>query len=102
MVSIDLHMHSIKSDGALSPKQLIDEAVKNNVKILSITDHDTLGAYTEDLFSYATEKGVYLIVGVEISTKFNGKGFHILGYNIDYKDVKLNCLLKKIREIRSR
>lgn len=102
MTIIDLHMHTTKSDGSLTPVQIIDEAVKNSVKFMSITDHDTLGAYSEELFDYAKERGIKLITGVEISTKFNGKGFHILGYNFDYKDVELNILLAKIRETRSK
>ena len=100
MTEIDLHIHTTKSDGSLTPHEIIDEAVKNGVKYLAITDHDTLGAYNEELFDYARDQGVKLITGVEVSTRFNGKGFHILGYNVDYKNKELNELLKKIRETR--
>ena len=50
---IDLHIHTNISDGALSPKEVIDEAWKNGVSVISITDHDTIDSYTPDLFSYA-------------------------------------------------
>ena len=102
MTEIDLHIHTIKSDGSLTPREIIDEAYKNGVKFLAITDHDTLGAYSEDLFDYAKQHGITIIVGVEISTKYNGKGFHVLGYNFDYKNNELNALLAKIRAIRSK
>ena len=102
MTTIDLHIHTTKSDGDLSPKQIIDLAVQNAVKYIAITDHDTLGAYTTELFEYAKKQGITLIVGVEISTKYEGKGFHVLGYNFDYRDEELNSLLKKIREVRSK
>lgn len=102
MTKIDLHIHTTKSDGSLTPREIIDDAYKNGVKFLAITDHDTLGAYSDDLFNYAEERGITLIVGVEVSTKLNGKGFHILGYNFDYKNYELNELLAKIREIRSK
>ena len=46
---IDLHMHSVISDGVLTPKELIDEAVKNNVDTISICDHDSIEAYTDEL-----------------------------------------------------
>ena len=102
MTEIDLHIHTTKSDGLLTPHEIIDEAVRNGVKFLAITDHDTLGAYNEELFAYAKQRGVKLITGVEVSTRFNGKGFHILGYNVDYKNEKLNTLLAKIRETRAK
>ena len=50
---IDLHIHSNISDGVLSPKEIIDEAVKNNVNTVSICDHDSVEAYTNELFEYA-------------------------------------------------
>ena len=41
---IDLHIHTNISDGALTPKEIIDEAVKNNVNTIAIADHDTIDA----------------------------------------------------------
>ena len=45
---IDLHVHTTMSDGALSPKEVIDEAYKNGVTVISIADHDTTAAYNEE------------------------------------------------------
>ena len=42
---IDLHIHTTKSDGALTPKEVIDEANKNGVYAIAIADHDTVEAY---------------------------------------------------------
>ena len=61
---IDLHIHTNKSDGKLSPKGVIDEAVKNKVSTIAIADHDTVEAYTDELFSYAKEKNINLIKAV--------------------------------------
>ena len=47
---IDLHIHSNYSDGKFSPKEIIDMAKQNNVKYISITDHDNVDAYTDELF----------------------------------------------------
>jgi len=97
---IDLHIHSNKSDGALSPKEIIDEATKNGLTTISIADHDTVEAYTDDLFKYAKEKNVQLIPAVEISTKTDKCGIHILGYNIDIKNTELQNKLYELRNAR--
>ena len=80
MAIIDLHVHSNYSDGELTPYEIIDEAVKNGVKYLAIADHDTIDSYTDDLFLYAEKRGIILNKAVEISTKSDTCGIHILGY----------------------
>lgn len=92
---IDLHIHSNFSDGSLSPQQIVDTAIKNGVSVFAIADHDCILAYTNELFDYAKSKGVELIPAVEISSRYYGVGFHILGYNFDLKNTELiNCLTK--------
>lgn len=100
MTYIDLHLHSNCSDGSLEPAQIIDEAYNNNIKIISITDHDTIDAYSEELFAYAKTKGISLIPGVEISTKYQNTGFHVLGYNIDLNNHELKNKLAKLKNAR--
>lgn len=96
---IDLHMHSVISDGVLTPKELIDEAVKNNVDTISICDHDSIEAYKDELFEYAKSNNINLIKGVEISTQ-DGVGVHVLGYNIDLNNQELIDTLYKLRNAR--
>lgn len=99
---IDLHVHSNLSDGEYSPKEIIDMAVKNNVKVLSIADHDTIDAYNEELFKYAELNNILLIPAVEISTKINKCGIHVLGYNFNLNDENLKeklYLLKNSRHM---
>ena len=100
MKQIDLHMHTNKSDGALTPKQIIDEAVKANLQAISITDHDTIDAYNDETIKYAKEQGIKLIVGVEISTKSDRCGIHVLGYNFDLNNEEFKQKLDKIRNAR--
>lgn len=97
---IDLHIHTTCSDGVLSPKQVIDEAKKNHVEIISIADHDTIDAYTDEVFEYAQEKNIKLIPAVEISTKTPKCGIHVLGYNIDLKNRDLIDKLYALRNAR--
>lgn len=97
---IDLHIHTTKSDGALSPKEVIDEAYKNGVSVISIADHDTIEAYNEELFKYAESKNIKLIPAVEISTKTNKAGVHVLGYNFDLDNKEFKEKLYNIRNAR--
>lgn len=83
---IDLHIHSNHSDGNLSPEQLLKLAGENGIKIVSITDHDSVDAYFQ-LGEGEIDK-IYagkLIPGVELTTTYNGEVIEILGYNIDPK-----------------
>ena len=99
---VDLHTHSDRSDGTLSPQQLIDLARRLGLKALSITDHDNLEGY--DLAEpYAQRVGVELVCGVELSTKFQSSSIHILGYFLEQPPGKtfrghLACLQKARRE----
>ena len=71
---IDLHIHTNVSDGALSPKEVIDEAYKNGVSVIAIADHDITDAYNDELFSYAENKNIKIISAVEISTRYKKAG----------------------------
>ncbi len=99
-MKIDLHIHTTMSDGKLTPKQVIDEAYKNGVSVIAITDHDTIDAYNYELFDYAKSKDIKLINGVEISTTNNKIGIHVLGYNFDLNDINFKQELYKIRNSR--
>ena len=96
---IDLHIHSNISDGVLTPMEIIDEAVKNNVDTISITDHDNIDAYTNQLFEYAKSNNIKLIKGVEISTR-DKVSIHVLGYNFDLNNKELIDILYKLRNSR--
>lgn len=97
---IDLHIHTNLSDGALSPKEVINEASKNGVSIIAIADHDTIETYNDELYNYANEKNIKIITAVEISTKINKAGIHVLGYNFDINNKELKDKLYKLRNAR--
>ena len=97
---IDLHIHTTMSDGALTPKEVIDEASKNGTSIIAIADHDTIEAYNDELISYAESKNITLINAVEISTKASKAGIHVLGYNFDLNDKQMKERLYKLRNAR--
>lgn len=93
---IDLHIHTTKSDGMLSPKEIVEEAIKNKVSAIAIADHDTIDAYDDELFEYAESNNIILIPAVEISTKTKKGGIHVLGYNFDLSDQNFREQLEKL------
>lgn len=97
---IDLHIHTTMSDGVLTPKEVIDEALKNDVSTIAIADHDTMDAYTSEIIDYAKNNNINLIPAVEISTKTKRCGIHVLGYNINLKDENFKNELNKLRNAR--
>jgi predicted metal-dependent phosphoesterase TrpH len=76
---IDLHSHTNESDGTLSPAELLEEAVRNGVTVLGITDHDTFAGY-DQAAQRAGRAGVELVCGIELSTKLKRQSVHLLGY----------------------
>ena len=97
---IDLHIHTNVSDGSLSPNEVIDTAIRNGAKVIAIADHDTVDAYTDELFDYAEKQNLILIPAVEISTKSKKCGIHVLGYNFDLNDVNFRKKLNSLRNAR--
>lgn len=92
---IDLHMHSVHSDGTENCIAILKKCEEKNLDYISITDHNTVGAYFElenlNIKDYFSGK---IICGVELNTKILGVPIEILGYGIDYS--KMSNLLKTI------
>lgn len=84
---IDLHTHTKFSDGTDSAKEVLEHAEKKNLDYLSITDHNTCRAYTEELTLLDTTKifSGKIISGVELNTKVLGIPIEVLGYGVDPK-----------------
>lgn len=79
---VDLHTHTNRSDGTLPALELLERAHSAGVKLLSITDHDTIAAY-HDLDYHSIKETIRIIPGIEFSTQWRRTGVHILGLNID-------------------
>lgn len=94
----DLHCHSTCSDGTLSPVELIALAKERGLSGLSITDHDTVAAYTTAIPA-AKAAGIRLGTGVEFSCEHQGISVHILGYDylLDASSIKELCARHKKR-----
>ncbi len=82
---VDLHVHSNKSDGSKTPSELVDYAITKGLSAFALTDHDTIDGL-EEAMTYALNKPITVIPGIELSTEYEGKDIHILGLMIDYKN----------------
>lgn len=99
MRAVDLHVHSLKSDGSLTPSELVDKALSLNLRAFALTDHDCTDGLPEAM-EYAKDKDVEVIPGIELSTGYNGKDVHIVGLDIDYKNESLQKWLTDFRASR--
>jgi len=79
---IDLHSHTLHSDGQRSPDELLGEAAAAGVKVLSLTDHDTVSGIA-DATAAATRRGIRLVPGIELSCELHGREVHVLGHFLD-------------------
>ncbi len=93
---IDLHMHSIFSDGSYTPEQLLDEAERGGLSAIALTDHDTMAGLPR-FAKAAVGRSVKAIPGVEVSAEFGEATMHMLGYFVDPDAVPFNELLTQIR-----
>jgi predicted metal-dependent phosphoesterase TrpH len=97
--NIDLHLHTIHSDGALAVEALLSLALSKNISCVSITDHDTVAAYSHAP-KIAESLGVELIPGIEISAVDKERDIHILGYFCDTQNAEFLAALKTQQESR--
>ena len=102
MNNIDLHIHTNASDGELSPQQIVELALKKNLKAIAITDHDTVEG-AKIAIKYASKKNIKVIPGIEISCYEKDIGFeevHIIGLFIDVYNKKLINFTELVRKDR--
>ncbi|ASI90554.1 RNase RNM [Vibrio mediterranei] len=94
-MKIDLHSHTTASDGRLSVAELLDRAIGFDVKVLAITDHDTLDAIPEALELIEQQSlPIELVNGIEISTVWQNKDIHIVGLGVSLDSPELLALIE--------
>ncbi len=96
---VDLHMHTTFSDGLLDPEALLQVAAGNGVQLCAITDHDSVSGLPRATLA-ASNLGIQLITGVELSTTWHGRTLHVLGLGIDPGAASLTRLLSRLHELR--
>lgn len=96
---IDLHMHTLISDGTDSPLEILANVKNAGIELFSVTDHDALKA-VEIISDNLQEDDPLFISGVEFSCKDNLGKYHILGYGYDAEAIPINSLVEKGHKLR--
>ena len=95
--TIDLHLHTLASDGRLSPTELIQLVAKQGLETISITDHDSTEGLAEAYEAAKKFPYMRIIPGIEMSADIPGDEVHVLGYFLDYHDVEFQEMLTELR-----
>jgi len=85
LARIDLHLHTHYSDGSQAPADVVALAHQAGVTAMAITDHDIVDGIPHAVEA-ATKLGIEVIPGVELSSRFDERELHILGYCFDWQD----------------
>ena len=104
-MKVDLHIHTIYSDGVYSPERIVDTAIEAGLDAIAITDHDNVLAYPIAV-DYAKKiansggKNLEILPGVEINTIYKGTEIHILGYFMNRDNADFQEMLKSQQKAR--
>ncbi len=105
MFGVDLHTHTHISDGTYSPEQLVEAAVDLKIKMLAVTDHDTMDALSRAK-KHAQEYDIKIISGVEISSQWSrpnikkSYGVHIVALNMQ-DETPIKAMLENQKKVRA-
>ena len=95
---VDLHLHTLASDGRLTPTELIELVSRQGLKTVAVTDHDTTDGLKEAYEAASEFPDLRVIPGIELSADVPGDEVHVLGYFIDPDDSDLQVQLTRFRE----
>jgi len=102
MKAVDLHVHSDKSDGSMSPAALTAYAAEKGLRAFALTDHDTIDGLAEALNAAKQFPDLEVIPGIEFSTEYKGRDIHIVGLYIRYDDPEFLKYLTNFQDSRIR
>ena len=98
MERADLHIHSKFSDGSETVEEVINSVKNAGLKTFSLTDHDTINGIEK--IKKLVPENVNFIIGVEFTCETPGCKCHILGYNYDITNKKINALIEQSKKLR--
>lgn len=97
-ICVNLHTHSLHSDGELSPENLAERLAESGVRAAALTDHDSV-AGLEAFGAALARKGIGSFTGVELTAaSVSGEEIHLLGYGFDPHHPALHELLAFIND----
>ena len=98
---VDLHLHSLFSDGILTPTELVAEAASLGLRAIALADHDNVDGIPEALAA-GLKYDVEIIPAVELSVQWEElSDIHLLGYAFDHKNAALQKALAEFRDFRA-
>ena len=97
---IDLHTHSVVSDGTDAPAQLVGKAAQAGLDVVALTDHDTFDGLTEAVAA-GERVGVQVVRGIELSCSRSGNSVHLLAYGADPSNAALATEMTRVRSGRT-
>ena len=95
---IDLHTHSTFSDGTLTPSEIVKLAEEKLIKVIAITDHDTIEGLDE--FQKYNSNYVEKVNGIEISVQMKDFNFHMVGLFLDYNNEEFKEKIDYLKKAR--
>ncbi|MFH1761753.1 MAG: PHP domain-containing protein, partial [bacterium] len=98
---VDLHIHSLHSDGIWSVREILSNAKKLGLRAVSITDHDTVKAL-DIAQEISKEYSIEVVPGIELSSTHKQTDIHILGYYPDIHNEELSKTLQIYRTNRAK
>lgn len=99
MKTVDLHTHSIYSDGTFTPKEIMEYGKVKGLAAIALTDHDTLEGIYEAVM-WGSKYGIEVIPGIEVSTEYEGTEIHIAGLFVSNENEEFNSALEGLRKSR--
>ena len=97
---VDLHLHSVHSDGVHTPSALVAMAAQKGLKAIAIADHDSVDGIDEALAA-ADGLDLEVISAVELSVEYKRfQDIHLLGFCIDHRDPAFREKLVEFRRLR--
>src|SRR2546421_78264 len=93
---VDLHMHTVASDGELSPEELVERCAAAGLSTIAVTDHNSMASVAR-AGAAAAERSMELIPACEISTRWRGREHHCLGYYVPLDDALFQQRIERVR-----
>jgi len=97
--TVDLQTHSTRSDGTLTPTEIVERADERGLTAVALTDHDTVDGL-EAFQQAGREHGVETVPGIELSTRVNRQDVDVLGYFVDPDDATLRDIIERAQAYR--
>lgn len=98
---VDYHMHSYYSDGLMKPTDVVKMRSEQEYDIIALTDHDTIDGVSEAVIA-GDALNIKVVPGIELSAAYDkDTELHILGYNIDIENKKLNDVIEYLAKARN-